>query len=458
MEFFTSTQFEQIKEGALQILENIGVRLGRTELAGKLAAKGFKTNGSYIFIGRERALEQIKRLENEEHVPGKERPFRTHISYYSNTYERIDGSGFDAITDEANAAMGRYVNHVANIWPGLACGCPGHPTDIEPDLQFLKQAVNSFEWCEDFYPMEPVSIKTAPYHFELCEVMGKPIKGLPIYVATPLMIAGESFNICLENADKLESVWVNSMPSLGATTPLNLIAAYALTIAENLGGAVVFEELTGVKAYFGTSIFTFDFHAMTMPFGTPEKLILEWMNCEVWAKLSGRKNVVIGSTDIHTNAVRSGMQACIEKASLAMAGAMRGAQSFGCSGTLGMDELFSPVQLLIDLEMLEHIQHIVDGMPVEDFDGDLLAEIREGLERGYVQSDRTLDNYHRYVWHPRFFNRENFSSFIRDNLKDATEKARDMASSLMKKPPSWHLDDTRLKEIYRIYDRAKQSL
>jgi hypothetical protein len=43
-----------------------------------------------------------------------------------------------------------------------------------------------------------------------------------------------------------------------------------------------------------------------------------------------------------------------------------------------MDELFSPVQLLLDLEILEHVEHIINSMPIDEFQGDLfLPEIKK---------------------------------------------------------------------------------
>jgi hypothetical protein len=316
---FSDSQIEQIREGALSILANIGVRISRQDLTDKLSKKGFHVANDYVRIDRMRTLQQIERYAGDIKLPECQRPFNTYTSAYSHTYERHDGSGFDPITTESNAAMGRFVNHASKIWPGLGTGCPGHPVDVHPELQFFRQSINSFIWCEDYWSMEPVSMKIAPYQFEACEAVGRPLKGLPIYIASPLNIAGESFDIAIANSSRLESAWVGSMPSLGANTPLNLIAAYAQTVAETVGGAVVFEELTGVPTSFGVSIFPFDFYAMSMPFGTPEKLLLEWMNMEVSARLGGGVCKAAYSTDIHTNAVRSGVQACIEKASLAMA-------------------------------------------------------------------------------------------------------------------------------------------
>ena len=458
MNFFSDSQIEQIREGALSILESIGVRVHRSDLVSRLGKIGFSTNGDYVRIDRTRSLNQIKRYSIDYSGSDRIRPFNTYTSAYSHMYERIDGSGFEPISNESNSAMGILVNNVSKLWPGLSPNCPGHPTDVHPELQFFRQCINSFTWCENYHSMEPVSYKIASYQFEACEAMGKPITGLPIYVASPLNIAGESLDIALANSSKLSSAWVGSMPSLGANTPLNVIAAYSQTIAETLGGAVIFEELTGIPTSFGTNLFTFDFHAMSMPFGTPEKLILEWMNIEISARLGGGKCENIHSTDIHTNAAHSGIQACIEKASLAMAGAMRGAQSFGCSGTLGMDELFSPIQLLIDLEMLTHIEHIMNSLPIDDFTGNLIEEVQEGLKHGYMQTDRTLDNYKRYQWYPQFFNRKTFGSYLKDKFPLEIEKVHNLLHELMSKAPCWKLDESKINELESIYNKAQKTL
>jgi trimethylamine:corrinoid methyltransferase-like protein len=262
--FFTDGQIEQIREGALSILSEIGVKLGRQELVSKLAAKGFRTSGSFVRIEKETARKKIESQKSNGTPPERsgKRTLRTYTSAYSHTYENIDGS-LSKITTESHAEMTKFVAHAAPVYENLGVSCPGPPPDVLPDLQFLRQAVNGFIWCKDFYPMEVTSLKTAPYYFELCEAMGKPVDGAPIYVASPLNISGESFDIALEYSSKFKGVGIGSMPCLGANTPLNLIAAYAQTVAETVGGAIVYEELTGVPASYGTGIFPFDFYLKT---------------------------------------------------------------------------------------------------------------------------------------------------------------------------------------------------
>jgi hypothetical protein len=43
-------------------------------------------------------------------------------------------------------------------------------------------------------------------------------------------------------------------------------------------------------------------------------------------------------------------------------GAFLGARHFSCAGTLSLDEIFSPVQLLVDCEMRDWVQRAIQGV------------------------------------------------------------------------------------------------
>jgi len=455
--FFSDSQIDQIREGAMDILAEIGVKLGRSELITQLKEKGFLVAGDFVRI--DKTLSRKKIEERKEITPTiqSKQQIKTYISPYSHIYETLSGT-FEGITAESNAKMAQFAANVAKIWPSLSISPPGHPRDLPPELQFFRQTINGYIWCEGFSPLEPTSIKVAPYYFELREAMGKPVTDLPIYVASPLNVSGESFDISLAYAHKINEVHVGSMPSLGANTPLNLVAAYSQTLAEVVGGAVVFEALTGVRAYYNTRILPFDFYDMTMPFGSPEMMFLECANTEVSARVSGGAYFGPSAADIHVMAPRSGVQASAEKAALAAAGAMLGASHMYCSGTVAMDEVFSPVQLLLDLEMLEHVQKMVDGLPNDKFEGDLIEEVREGMKQGYLMSDRTLDNMRDYMWRPNFFTRKTFGAYSEKAYPLEIEKAMEKAHELMAMPPSWKISNEAEAEAEKIFKLAYEHI
>ena len=57
--FFTPGQIDAIREGALSILSEIGVKLGRGEWLDHLVKKGFKARGGYVLIEKPMALAKI---------------------------------------------------------------------------------------------------------------------------------------------------------------------------------------------------------------------------------------------------------------------------------------------------------------------------------------------------------------------------------------------------------------
>ena len=195
-----------------------------------------------------------------------------------------------------------------------------------------------------------------------------------------------------------------------------------------------------------------------MAFGTPEKLLLEWMNMEVAARLGGGVYHGPEAADLHTNAPRCGVQNTAEKAMLAAAAAQRGARAFSGIGMAGMDELFSPVQLLLDMEVLANVQKQVDGLPVVDYDGDIAAEIREGLASGFIMSDGTLDNMERFIGRPGLFSRKSYGAYIDKPFPLEIEKAKTLAAEIMAMPPSWKIADDLQLEAERIYGKAVKSI
>ena len=67
-----------------------------------------------------------------------------------------------------------------------------------------------------------------------------------------------------------------------------------------------------------------------------------------------------------------------------------------------MDEIFSPQQLLMDIE----IKHFVEGIAA-DFDEppqDIVAVIKDGVQSGgFMASDLSLDRFREFVWNSKLF-------------------------------------------------------
>jgi trimethylamine:corrinoid methyltransferase-like protein len=256
--------------------------------------------------------------------------------------------------------------------------------------------------------------------------------------------------------DRLSHISVSSMPSTGATAPIHPFGALALAAAELMGGLVAMRLLTGKPVSFGVNIFPFDLRAGAMVFGSPENLLFQMLcadfnRCYGWVREQGPGN-------IHVMSRLPDSQSAADKAAIMAVGAFLGARHFGSAGTLSLDDIFSPEQLLVDCEIRDWVQRAIQGVWLgEEAVDDWLAEIQAGVQRGFMGLDSTLDHYKSHTWYPRYFQRGSVGPWLAagqprlsDHLQD--EVRRRIAAH------NFELDANRRREIERIYQAAQAAL
>jgi trimethylamine:corrinoid methyltransferase-like protein len=124
-----------------------------------------------------------------------------------------------------------------------------------------------------------------------------------------------------------------------------------------------------------------------------------------------------------TQAKRPGLQAGYEKATAGTLGVMTGCDDLHYAGVLSFDDIFSPVQLVADIELRDSLAQLRRGIPQDDPE-QWIEVIREGLGKGYIQTDTTLNHYQDAYWFPKIFDRHSWNTYQEINGKDAEERAR----------------------------------
>jgi len=161
--------------------------------------------------------------------------------------------------------------------------------------------------------------------------------------------------------------------------------------------------------------------------------------------------------NIHTLAKLPGPQAAAEKASTMTVGALLGATEFHCAGTLSLDEIFSSIQFIADLEVKDHVQRLVRGLETGCDADATVADVREGLKGGFMGTERTLDRYRDLYWHPRLFERRFLGPWRSASSPTFNQLAREMGRELVAgydyEPPTGVR-----REIEHIWVRAEQEL
>ena len=156
--------------------------------------------------------------------------------------------------------------------------------------------------------------------------------------------------------------------------------------------------------------------------------------------------------------VRAGM----EKMGTALVSAMQGARHFSGAGNLAVDDLFSGLQLAIDVEIFEYIKETVEAFsPHEDIvttDGlyEVLSDVALGKDEFYSHMDTATKVRHLLPVSKRRPH-EKLRTWMghRINMK---ERVREECLERIKNQEPFALDEDKRRELEKIYARAEVEL
>ena len=452
--YLSREQAEKITEGAGKVLEEIGIKVTDKKSEERLEhCPGITMKDHRAFIERklyEEFMEKQKKIKTPKDKHGN----RLHgeASLYTYQYRDVQDKKIKEYTMESLGEYAAFVEKASKRYP-LNPVIPGYPCDVPKELSSLARYKIAAENCSRCWPLAPDSLKAAEYLFEMSQVMGQPMKHLPVYMISPLTYGGDSLEIVLENKERLDSFYTFAMPNLGVTTPMNLSMGFATALAEVAGGAVLTEALTGLSGEIRANLFPFDFRDFNIAFGSPEKFLMERMAAELAAYIH-EEEPDYSSTNIHTWGKSADGRTGMEKGMMIMAGALYGAKRFYCVGTLSLDELFDPLCMIQDLEAISFAQQICDGTVADCMESTFLEEMREGIQRGFVGSDRSLDDYGEYVKSRAFSPKETLQKWMQTGEKGAEDILKEICLDILKEPGEYELEKEKRRELDKIYRAA----
>jgi trimethylamine:corrinoid methyltransferase-like protein len=448
-------QAEQVHAVAVRILSEVGLELLDDGLLDRMAAAEFAVRARRVFFEPQVIDRHVEQMRAESDEPGDQKAPSAAIGMFVSLYPHHLHDALDdtitPFTHDSLAQMTRLVDTFAD--EGLDGSVPGwvpdEPAPLQPVTQYLVAAENARQGA---HPVDTTTPESADYVFEMAEIMGHPIRGLPVYLPTPLRLGGESLDIVMANLHRLDHISVGSMPAAGASVPMRPLAAFAVATAELLGGMVTLRELTGKEVHCHPMVLPFDMRATSMVFGSPENLLYHMLASDL-NRFYGLHQAR-GGGNIHVMAKLPGAQAAAEKAATMSVGALLGTRYFGCAGALSLDEVFSPEQLVIDIEIRDWVQRMVAGMDLAMPDADqVLDEVRDGLKRGFLDHDATLDTHALENWYPQRFERDLLAAWEGSGRVTLRDRCRAEIEERLARP-AFHLDDARHKAMTAVWETA----
>lgn len=300
-----------------------------------------------------------------------------------------------------------------------------------------------------------------PYLLEMYEIkaeaLGKPLSEVfcgSVYTISPLRIPGDV-------GDQIEyfrkhglRVRIGNMFTMGGTGPATLAGCLALNLAERVAIGILDRVLYDAKQWviFG-EIAPLDMMTITMPKGRPEVLLVNMAVIQLAQHYRVPAHTFGGYTDARLPSAEAGMQKVLTALPCILAG--------GCNinaGKLG-GSLCSPIQMILDSELISAIRRVLRGFDVNDdtLAVDVIDEVGPG--GSFLATHHTVRHMRTELWQPRVWTGDAYQAWAAKDMKPDTERALDLWHDLMSKPdPEPGISEETERRLQRVVDRATREL
>ena len=353
---------------------------------------------------------------------------------------------------------------------GIGGSYPCMPQDLPP----LMRAIACFKICwetsDNFRPYDYQQPEQTRYIYEMHQVMGKSFD-ITLTVPSAMSVDPKDLGIFLDfypdwKRNRDINFRILDYGMLGIMKPITAVGCATMTLAESLGIHMLLnlfdaEIEAPVIMIPGTPT---DLRNACWAFGSPRRHLLRYLNLRIGARLGGYEPQVYEPPTVllETSSAAVDEQAAMEKMACGLLGAMQGARSFGYAGVLCVDDLYSGVQFVIDVEMVNYIRETIEAFAphpdIINMEG-LYEECRDvalGLDT-FISHPNTVNRFRNIMPSAERIVREKLNSWLhhRTTLKD---RARDEARERIRTFEPYHLAEEKQRELDRIYARASAEL
>lgn len=220
----------------------------------------------------------------------------------------------------------------------------------------------------------------------------------------------------------------------------------------------IFNSLTKHRKFdcFTVRLEPFDMKSTNIVFGSPEWCLLNRACVELENELRGapRRYGVFRS-----NSRRFDAQSVAERSMSALYQALNGIRRFGAVGQLCVDEVFSPLQAVVDMQILKYVKRIVGGIGgAWDESEDTETVLREGIGAGmFLGLDSTVMNFRQFYGMDTMFTYEKLTSWREGGMKNLDDSAREELQRILS-TNDFRLPGSALGEIDRIAAEGEKYL
>jgi trimethylamine--corrinoid protein Co-methyltransferase len=335
---------------------------------------------------------------------------------------------------------------------------------VDPRLQTVKTAALIAKHTSKPGPNEVWNVKELEFLVEI----GKVVRGgweeynkNPCFILSketisPLILDKDAGEILLAIARKGLPGTIIPMPLTGVSSPVTLASNITVANAEILGTMTAIKaacpEARPVAA--GVISGIMDMSTANASFAAPEAALQDIGLAELHERKYGF-NLGIGTG--YTDGKYPGIQTSLEKAFKFLVSSLTGRVEYAV-GMLEGGKVFSPEQVLIDIETVNMIGQFLKGIEVSE--ETLAAEVIRsvGIGGNFLSEKHTVDNFRKAMWFPQFFDRTLSTALKNDRKSDILEKSHEKWSDFIANYEPYQIEKEKAREINKILRLSEKVL
>ncbi len=428
-----------IHRAVLYILSEVGMWIENDALLRHLEAHGGEVDRArqrvrYRPALVERFLADSQRLDWEAVRPG----VSASAGVYHGLYHDPDSGQLVPWTEERLAEYLALAKALPNVGSAGMLGSRLNPSSrVEPLWERY--------YCWKYGVHGDTSIhldELCPFIYDLCQLRAQQI-GRPLpevfhgtaYLVPPLKLGRHEAYQYLYFWERGLQVHLGDMHAMGATTPVTLAGAIALNIAEELAVGILQRAFFGGNRFgLGSSISVIDMRTMIYPYGRPEMAFTNLATAQMARHYGLPFSGHAGLSDAKLPSCEAGAQKALTAIPTLLAGGHVSIEA----GLLSIDEVCSPLQMILDDDLCGALRHLCTDFEVteEELALELIEEIGPGGH--FFATEHTARHYRHEQWQPRVWSREMVAAWLQGDRALDVDRARkiyqDMRPTLDRRP------------------------
>ena len=461
---------EAVHEGAMRILEEIGIEFYNQEAIGILRKAGCTISGDNVRMDRDFVMEMVGKAPNKFTITPRNPEHQIEIGGRTILFGNVSSppNYWDMEIGKKVPGTRRMCQDLLKLTQYFNCihfagGYPVEPVDIHASIRHLDvlydkltltdKAMHAYslgkERVEDVMEMVRIAGGLSHEEFEATPRMYTNINS-----TSPLKHDHPMIDGCLRLARRGQAIVVTPFTLAGGMAPVTMAGAVAQSLAEALCAIALFQYVRpGIPCVIGTFTSNVDMKSGAPAFGTPEYM----RSTQMTGQMARYYGLPMRSSGVCAANVPDG-QSVWETSNSLWAAVQSGTNMvYHAAGWLEGGLIASPEKFIMDCEILQQIQRYMQPELTATGPDDIALEaIRSvGNDGHFFGIQHTQDRYTTAFYQPFLSDWKNFEAWEAAGGIWTAERAHRMFKEIVNNFEAPKMDEAIHEELAEFVERRK---